>query len=131
MLSTKYAEDFQGLQMTDTSNGLRILADWQPPPRSFYKLNVDASYQSASRIATFGAVIRDDEEHVCLAAVTRTKGVDSAFQAEIMAILFGLQMTREQDFKDLMVESDCLLAVKEISQKNESLCEWGSLIKDI
>ena len=40
-------------------------------------------------------------------------------------------MTREQDFKDLMVESDCSLVVKEISQKDESLCEWGSLIKDI
>ena len=48
-----------------------------------------------------------------------------------MAILFGLQLINEQNVKDLLVESDCLMAVKEITSKEESLSEWGCFIKDI
>ena len=56
-------------------------------------------------------------------AVTRSEGVVSSFQAEINAILFGLQLINEQHVKDLLVESDCLMAIKEIESKEESLSE--------
>ncbi|XWS52260.1 hypothetical protein CRYUN_Cryun11dG0053300 [Craigia yunnanensis] len=131
VLSTKLAEDFKGIASANTGDGQRILEDCQPSPRSYYKLNLDASYEYASGIASMGAVVRDAEAHVCLAALTRVEGVVSPFQAEIMTILFGLQVTNEQDFQELLVESDRLMAVKEIAQREESLCEWGSLIKDI
>ena len=40
-------------------------------------------------------------------------------------------MIDEQNVKDLLVESDCLMVVKEIKSKEESLFEWGCFIKDI
>ena len=48
-----------------------------------------------------------------------------------MAILFGLQLINEQNVKDLLVENDCLSAVKEIESKKDSMSEWGCFIKDI
>ena len=48
-------------------------------PRTCYKLNVDASYDSASRTASLGIVLRDEEARVRLAAVTKAEGVASPF----------------------------------------------------
>ncbi|XWS16948.1 hypothetical protein CRYUN_Cryun33cG0025600 [Craigia yunnanensis] len=71
-------------------------------------------------------VIRNADAEVCLSAVTKVEGIMSSFQAEILAILFGLQVANEKDFMDIQVESDCLVAINEISRKQESLSEWGS-----
>ncbi|XWS26669.1 hypothetical protein CRYUN_Cryun26dG0050300 [Craigia yunnanensis] len=75
--------------------------------------------------------IRNADADVCLSAVTKVEGITSSFQAEILAILFGLQVANEKDFMDIQVESDCLGAINEISRKQESLSEWGSYLLDI
>ena len=40
-------------------------------------------------------------------------------------------MAREMDYKIIIVEIDCLIAIQEISKKQDSLCEWNSIIVDI
>ena len=131
LLAVKLAEDFKEYNTVGREAGQRNTEDWLPPPRRNYKLNVDASYDSASRKASFGAVLRDASSKVQIAAVSKVEDVDSPLQAELMAILFGLQVTSEQEFKEILVESDCLLAVQEILRRQDSLCEWGSILMDI
>ena len=123
------AEEFKRNVIAHTNNAERILEGWQPPPRGFYKLNMDGSYTATSSTASLGAVVRDADEQVCLTAVTRSEEVVSSFQAEIKAILFGLQLINEQHVKDLLVESDCLMAIKEIESKEESLSEWVASLR--
>ena len=40
-------------------------------------------------------------------------------------------MARERNIENIQLESDCLVAVKEVPKKDESFCEWGSVIVDI
>ena len=40
-------------------------------------------------------------------------------------------MARERNIENIQLESDCLVAVKEVLKKDESFCEWGSVIVDI
>ena len=61
----------------------------------------------------------------------RVEGVVSPLQAEIMAILFGLQVVCEMDYKELLEESDCWIAIQKISKRRDSLREWGCFIMDI
>lgn len=73
-------------------------------------------------------VIRDSSGIVQLCAVTK---VDLPLHSEIKTILFGLEIARNNSFLSLIVESDSLIAVQEISKKQVSYCERESLILDI
>ena len=91
---------------------------WCPPPRGIIKINVDASFSSTARISTLGAVASNSEAEVGFWAITRIEEVESPIQAELYAILLGLQVARERNFENIQPESDCLKAVKEILKKD-------------
>ncbi|XWS63953.1 hypothetical protein CRYUN_Cryun06bG0145800 [Craigia yunnanensis] len=67
-------------------------------------MNVDASYKCASGSAGLGFVLRDEDAQVRMTAVTKVEGVISPFQAEIMALLFGLQVISEVHYNRLLVD---------------------------
>ncbi|XVE91766.1 hypothetical protein REPUB_Repub01dG0039800 [Reevesia pubescens] len=52
-------------------------------------------------------------------------------QAEVEAILWGMEIAVEQGVRDIIVDSDCLLAIKEIAKG--TLFSWmgGNLILNI
>ena len=43
----------------------------------------------------------------------------------------GLEEARKRNLDNIQLESDCLVAVREVLKKDESFCEWGSVIIDI
>ncbi|XWS28183.1 hypothetical protein CRYUN_Cryun25bG0043700 [Craigia yunnanensis] len=55
----------------------------------------------------------------------------SALHAKLFAISFGLKIAWDNSFPSIMVESDSLLAIQEVTKHQEPFCEWGSLISDI
>ena len=62
---------------------------------------MDASYDSAAMEAGLGIVVRDANGLVCLSAVTKVDNVSSPFQAEVMALLFGMQTTDDHVYKHI------------------------------
>ena len=85
-----------------------------------------------SRNTKFGMVVRDARGEVRLCAVSREDNINSAMHAELFkVILFGLEVTQNNFSEPLIVESDSLLVITEISKKNDSLCEWDGIISDI
>ena len=92
---------------------------------------MDAAYCNATKEAKLGVVARNCRLQVCFSTMTKEGNIKSPLQAERKAILFGLQVAREMDYKSIIVETDCLIAVQEISKKQHSLCEWNSIIVDI
>ena len=60
----------------------------------------------------------------------REDNIDSALHAELKAILFGLEVSRNNFSEPIIVESDSLLSITEISMKNNSFCEWDGIISD-
>ncbi|XWS30930.1 hypothetical protein CRYUN_Cryun23aG0033500 [Craigia yunnanensis] len=104
---------------------------WLPPPMGILKLNVDAAYSSYSNIASCGLVVRNSAGSPCLCAVKKTGNIVYVLQAKLQAILFGLKIAWENSYISIVVESDSLLAIREINKKQDSFCEWGGLISYI
>ena len=92
---------------------------------------MDAAYCSVTKVASLGVTARNSRSEIRFSAVTKERGIESPLQAERKAILFGLQVTREMDYRNIILESDCKIAVQEIAKNHKSFCEWTSLVLDI
>ncbi|XWS36354.1 hypothetical protein CRYUN_Cryun20dG0078000 [Craigia yunnanensis] len=114
-----------------SSREARIETLWQPPCAGKFKINIDAALCVNSTTTKVSAVCRDSAGNVYMFAVSKRKAVQNPLQAELLAILFGLEMSLEQGFTCIQVESDSLVAVQEIRKRSDSLCKWGSLIADV
>ncbi|XVF79319.1 hypothetical protein PTKIN_Ptkin14bG0211800 [Pterospermum kingtungense] len=105
-------------------------AGWDPPPRGLLKLNAYSGYDRSLCIASCGVVVRDHDGATLLAAAKRFEGVYDVLQAELLPLHFGLQLTSSKNMKISLVESDSLLAIRQVKKKN-SMSEWFALISDI
>ena len=76
-------------------------------------------------------VLRDSSDSVSLSAMTKNNGVDSPLHTKIKAILFDMEVAWANSFSSLIMESDSLIVIQEISKNQESFCEWESIIFDI
>ena len=108
-----------------------IKTNWSPPPRDYHKINVDAAYSTTTRMTNLGMIARDTNAKVCVSVVVKAEDVKSPLHAEIKAILFGLQVAGEMNLGKVEVESDFLIAIKEILKKSDSLREWGCILFDV
>ena len=61
-----------------------------PPPRCCYKINVDAAFNVASKIASLGVVSKNDEALIDFTTLTKVPGVESPLHAESLTIQFSL-----------------------------------------
>ncbi|OMO90520.1 reverse transcriptase [Corchorus capsularis] len=96
---------------------------WRPPVAGQIKINVDASFVVSRYEAGLGVVCRDAEGRVLLCAKSRINFVPDSMYAEMYAIRFGVLLARYYGYLNCCVESDCLLAIREINMANPSL--WG------
>ena len=75
--------------------------------------------------------MRDHLGEVHLCAATRVDNIESSLHAELKAILFGLKEATSIHLPFLIVESDSLLAIREIEKQRDSFYEWEGIILDI
>ncbi|XVF71723.1 hypothetical protein PTKIN_Ptkin12aG0062500 [Pterospermum kingtungense] len=127
----RMAKDSVEAQTKIPSPGVDIQYNWIAPSKGILKLNLDPGYDSISQLATCGVVLRDQHGDVLVSAVACFCGSPSPLQAELRAILFGLELMQSGNFKQVLVESDSLLAVKEINASGDSVSLWYGLISDI
>ncbi|XWS24067.1 hypothetical protein CRYUN_Cryun28dG0069200 [Craigia yunnanensis] len=73
-------------------------------------------------------VCRDSCGKVRCCAATRRLNVFSPLQAELVAIMFGLEIARVHGLEDIQIETDSLLAVQEIQKGYASACECDGII---
>ena len=45
--------------------------------------------------------------------------------------MFGVQKAKEMNIKKLQLESDCLVAIKEITKAQDTFSEWSSFLMEI
>ncbi|KAJ4722049.1 Ribonuclease H-like domain containing protein [Melia azedarach] len=84
---------------------------WVPPRSGWFKLNVDAAIKVAAGCAGLGAIVRNEEGKVLVAAVYRRIFFGDVEYAEVEVILNGLKLAMEAGLTPLIVESDCLNVV--------------------
>ncbi|OMP06477.1 hypothetical protein CCACVL1_01552 [Corchorus capsularis] len=104
---------------------------WMPPPLGVMKINTDASFSTENGEAGLGVVIRDDVGNVIASGSRRLYFIADSLYAEVHAILFGFEMALELGLDRCIVESDSLLAIREINKLDTVFWEGGCLIHEI
>ncbi|CAI9778785.1 unnamed protein product [Fraxinus pennsylvanica] len=112
--------------------GISCSEGWRAPPEGVLKLNVDgALFEDQCRYGT-GVVLRDATGKVIFSASKPERGSMDPMEAELLAMLTGLQICLPLSIPSLQVESDSLLVVQEVTKvQNESFSLSGNLIQEI
>ncbi|MBA0877235.1 hypothetical protein Goshw_016652, partial [Gossypium schwendimanii] len=71
------------------------IVGWLPPPLSFLKVNVDASFSFSLQKACSGVIIWDEHGQIMGACSRLTTHVPSVFAAEAMAVVQWLHFASE------------------------------------
>lgn len=104
------------------TNVVRHVDTWQAPHNGLLKLKCDASYLRAEQKVRCEVVLQDHAGPIVFTARESFTYV---------AILFGLQTVRQKDRLVQIMETDSLLAVREIKNGKSSNSEWLNLILSI
>ncbi|GLT51765.1 hypothetical protein SLA2020_251510 [Shorea laevis] len=106
---------------------LQRLVGWKPPPIGTFKINVDGSAQNSHGVSVAGGLCRDSQGnwqfgfHVQL-------GVGHAIRAEIYAILKALELAWQKGYRNIIIESDSLLAIHKINFGATHRDPYGNLV---
>ncbi|XP_038886170.1 uncharacterized protein LOC120076417 [Benincasa hispida] len=84
------------------------LVGWHPSKPFYWKLNMDASWNSKIDACGLGWVFLDHLYRVCMAGLKFVLRCQKVNILEAIAICFGLEILSSIDISNIMVESDCL-----------------------
>lgn len=84
---------------------------WARPPNSHVTLNCDGALKLDSRMAGAGCLLRDHDGGWRMGCC-RNIGVCTSLQAELWALMDGLELAWSAGYKDIIVQMDCLVAVR-------------------
>ncbi|XP_075674771.1 uncharacterized protein LOC142643956 [Castanea sativa] len=88
---------------------------WSPPPRPFFKINVDGVVDKVTGRTGVGVIVRDELGRV-EAAICRNLGAPfGAIEIESKAINARLLFAQDIGIRDIMVESDCLIMIQALN----------------
>ncbi|XVF89440.1 hypothetical protein PTKIN_Ptkin19aG0130400 [Pterospermum kingtungense] len=97
---------------------------WSFPPHGSIKVNVDVAWNPSDKCAVSSCVAWDD-------SARKDDNVDSVLHGKLLASRFGCELVLFKDLSCVLLESDSLLAVKEVHNVGDSLCQWGGLVIDV
>ncbi|KAJ1381872.1 Ribonuclease H domain [Sesbania bispinosa] len=106
------------------------LSHWNPPPHHVVKLNVDGSYFQDCHRMGVGGVFRTSS-CLCLGGFQGFVGPGDCFEAELLAVLVGLQFAWMKGWRDLIVETDALEVVQAVQDTNISFHKHLGAIQSI
>jgi hypothetical protein len=89
---------------------------WETVEQGWIKVNVDAGYNSESRLAGAGVIARDAVGSVVLSARKFLCWCSSLEEAEAMACLEGILLAVGWVGKPTRLESDCLTIIKGLQE---------------
>jgi ribonuclease HI len=111
----------------NSSEGPSDLSRWVAPTEGTVKANVDARWDSASKNAGIGIVLRDHLGRTILSEWKFIPRCPSAEVAEVLAILEGLKHLINLRCSAGVLESDCLRVVQVMTSKDIDISSSSSL----
>lgn len=103
---------------------------WQPPPDDCYKLNFDAGFNSSTKVAKLGVVIRNHQGDFMAGLTRMVESVPDATTAEALACKEGVRFAQDSLFRDLIIEGDSLNIVKRLQQVKIDRAPSGRIVDD-
>ena len=93
---------------------------WEKPSKGYMKLNVDAGFDQDLLEGSVGAIIRDQSGQFIAAANEKIGICFDSFNAEALAVRFGLNLARTVGCSRIVVSSDSLEIVEALKKGNSS-----------
>ncbi|XP_074290806.1 uncharacterized protein LOC141617506 [Silene latifolia] len=109
-------EVIKGRRRKDMGSGSDGPRGWEPAPRGFVKVNVDAGVKEDEGVS-LGLVCRGEMGDVLWGVFTVQDQVLEPHVAEAVAILEGLKEALRTGYRDVVLESDCLQVVEALKKK--------------
>lgn len=126
-----YLEDFHQAQeqliIPMRHTGVHI---WQPPLKSIFKLNFDATIFSEMNNSSAGAIICNERGKVMASMLARGPPVGNSEEAETLACRKTLEFAIDVGFSKLVIEADNAYVMKSISSSGINLSQLGHIIHD-
>lgn len=99
----------QKMEQTMVSSEYR----WQPPAEGYIKCNIDGAFRQESEKGSIACVFRDSRG-ILTDMLTQSVPAQSAFQAEIYALIFAIQRLLHKNLhpQHVVIESDCSTLVE-------------------
>ncbi|XP_062013823.1 uncharacterized protein LOC133730205 [Rosa rugosa] len=104
---------------------------WAPPPGGSLKLNYDASVAANGEQVGIGSVCRDSDGNMVAAMGERVAGRLKPCAAELFSVMRGVEWAMERGWTGLVVETDCLEAVRMVNGSDECLASEGTIVERI
>ncbi|XP_073057409.1 uncharacterized protein [Primulina eburnea] len=104
---------------------------WTKPPLGHFRLDVDAGFHEQKGVFSVGAVITDHRGFICAASGRGIRHPGSVVAAELNAILFGLKLAVQGNYRNVWVFSDSVQAVNALTETTEIINHDGVLISNI
>ncbi|KAK5802175.1 hypothetical protein PVK06_029758 [Gossypium arboreum] len=96
-----------------------VKENWRPPDFGVIKLNFDAAFQHASRLAVIAVIARDSEGEIVGAKTYLFTDVGDACLAEARTCVRALLFADMRGFRRLIIEGDSLTVIKSIQKKEK------------
>jgi ribonuclease HI len=95
------------------------------------KLSCDASFLQESRSGSWGFLIRDHDGGVVMAGRGKINNVLSAFHAELIACLQGIQVANNMGIGNLILETDAINVQQALLSRGYDVRPEGALIEEL
>ncbi|KAJ1388012.1 Ribonuclease H-like superfamily [Sesbania bispinosa] len=102
---------------------------WLPPPNGVIKVNIDGNFSVSSHLAGMSVVIRSDSAE-WIFGVSGFSHARTSLHTELLAVHMGLLSAWENDYRNLICETDSLSAIQLINAEFRSECQDVSLLVD-
>ena len=104
---------------------------WPRPPAGVLALSVDGSYNGSDGSAGSGMILRDDKGGVIFAAYRKIFNCNEALEAELQAMAEGFKLAAEHSSANILLQSDCSLALKALSDDSLDRSMHGHLVRTV
>ena len=130
----EYKECQGGGVQSSSSLGERAserVVKWSPSGTGFFKMNCDAAIDGRGGRIGFGLVIRDSLGEVITSSSQVMVGFLNSQAAEAIAILRGMQFSKDCDLSPCIVESDVEVVIRWINERSHLDSSYGDILNDI
>lgn len=116
--------------VTNDKNGAYREISWRKPEEGWCKLNCDGAVIDVGCRAGCGGIVRDENGGFVIGFAAGL-GACSCTEAELWAVLRGLQLVKDRGIQSLAIETDFMVAINLISGGCSSFHPCFNLVKDI
>jgi ribonuclease HI len=108
-----------------------LVPRWAAPAEGSVCVNVDAALFPAEQRMGWGAVVRDHNGAFLLSCIEGLAGLPVPEIAEVVAVRAALLMSRDHGFRKIILVSDCLSLINQISCSIKDRSDLGTVVGDI